>query len=121
MDQPIAIEKTFRTLNTSATIPADGFLNLSAKVTWIEGPRLVRAVAVADPLILERPLLRCEVDLDDEWMTVIVHGPGDVPARATVVVKMKREVAVLLQTPEISAPQVEERALSLPRKTFVIP
>lgn len=100
-----AIEKTFQCWNSTAKIPVDGFLHLSAHVTWIEGKTIVRAVAVEEPRIVEAPKLKCEVDLDDEWMTVIVHGPGEIPARATVIVKMKREVSVLV--PRTEEPAVE--------------
>ncbi len=88
-----AICRAFQCWNAPTVVDAGKFAHLSARAKWVDGRTIVVATEVEDATIIELPGVRCQVHLDGEWITVIVPGPCEIPARANIVVKIRADLA----------------------------
>ena len=74
--------------NSPLIVEAGNFAHLSARAKWIDGRCVIIAREVKDATIHELPEVKCEVDLDNGWLTIIVPGPCTIPGRAKVSVRV---------------------------------
>jgi hypothetical protein len=88
-----ALRRTFHCWNGSMKIDAGKFRHLTTRAVWIDGPVIVTAKEVCEAKIVEAPEVKCEAVIDDGWLVVVVHGPVELPARASISVRMRAEIA----------------------------
>ncbi len=93
MIEPSLLHRAFQCWNSPIEIKAGEFAHLSARGVWRDGRCIVTVVEATEAMVVELPEADCKVDVDQGWITVIVPGPATIPARATVCVKIRADIA----------------------------